>query len=81
MQVYVGFENSSVDRPVKQLKGFKRVSLQPGEEEDVQIAVPLERLKWYDPSHREWKLEAMEYTVYAGSSADTADLKTTKIQL
>lgn len=81
VQVYVGFENSSVDRPVKQLKGFKRVSLQPGEEEDVQIAVPLEKLKWYDPSHREWKLEAMEYTVYAGSSADTADLKTTKIQL
>ncbi len=44
VQVYVGFENSSVDRPVKQLKGFSRVPLQPGEEKVVQIAVPLEKL-------------------------------------
>ena len=81
VQVYVGFENSAVDRPVKQLRGFKRVSLKAGEEKQVEIPVSLEKLKWYDPVCREWKLENMEYTIYAGSSSANEDLITTSIQL
>ena len=81
VQVYVGFENSAVDRPVKQLRGFKRVSLKAGEEKQVEIPVSLEKLKWYDPVCREWKLENMEYTIYTGSSSANEDLITTSIQL
>lgn len=81
VQVYIGFENSAVDRPVKQLRGFQRVSLKAGEEKTVEITVPLEKLKWYDPSHRLWRLEQMEYTVYVGSSADNKDLVTTSVTL
>lgn len=81
VQVYIGFENSAVDRPVKQLRGFQRVSLKAGEEKSVEIKIPLEKLKWYDPAHREWKLERMAYTVYVGSSADNKDLVTTTVTL
>lgn len=81
VQVYIGFENSAVDRPVKQLRGFQRVSLKAGEEKSVEIEIPLEKLKWYDPAHREWKLERMAYTVYVGSSADNKDLVTTTVTL
>ena len=81
VQVYVGFENSAVDRPVKQLRGFKRVSLEPGQEKEVEIVTPLEKLKWYNPVYREWQLENMEYTIYVGSSAANEDLTTTSIQL
>lgn len=81
LQLYVGFEHSAVDRPVKQLRGFKRVHLEAGEEKTVAITTPLEKLKWYDPSHREWKLEHMEYTIYAGTSADNSDLITTSVTL
>ncbi len=79
VQFYMGYENSKVDRPVKQLRGFKRVSLNPGEEKIVEIVTPLEKIKYYDPAHREWVLEKMEYTVYLGSSADNADLVTCKV--
>ncbi len=81
VQLYAGYENSGVDRPLRQLCGFGRVSLAPGESTTVDIAVPLGKLKWYDPVHREWRLEAMDYTFYAGSSEALADLKGAKIAL
>ena len=81
VQVYVGFQNSKVDRPVKQLRGFRRVSVKAGEAEEVTISIPLEKLKWYNPSYRRWELESMEYPIYVGSSADEADLKATTITL
>lgn len=80
-EVYIGFENSKVDRPVKQLKGFQKVELAAGEEKAVKVEIPMEKLKWYNPSYRTWELENMEYTVYAGSSADNKDLKTVKFAL
>lgn len=81
VQVYVGFENSAVDRPVKQLRGFQRVSVKAGETVDVTIVTPLEKLKYYDPAYRQWKLEEMEYTIYVGSSAAAEDLTTTKVTI
>ena len=38
------------------------------------ITTPLEKLKWYDPAYREWRLESMEYSIYVGSSAADEDL-------
>ena len=81
VQVYVGFEHSAVDRPVKQLRGFQRVSLKAGEEKVVEIVTPLEKLKWYNPVYREWQLEHMEYPIYVGSSSAEEDLKKTNITL
>ena len=81
VQVYVGFENSAVDRPVKQLRGFQRIHLDAGEEKTVTVTTPLEKLKWYDPTHREWKLENMRYSVYVGDSSAEEDLIKTEIDL
>lgn len=81
VQVYIGYENSKVDRPVKQLGGFARVKVQPGEEKSVSINIPLEKLKWYNPSYRRWELESMSYSVYAGSSSADKDLVRTQILL
>lgn len=81
VQMYVGFRNSSVDRPVKILRGFERVSLKAGETKDVQIACPIEKLKWYNPETSLWELEHMEYEVYVGFSSDNRDLKEGKVSL
>ena len=81
VQIYAGYENSAVDRPVRQLCGFQRVSLTAGEEKEVDVVVPFEKLKVYNPSYREWQLEHMKYSIYAGSSADEADLLRTEILL
>jgi beta-glucosidase len=74
VQLYVGFDNSQVEREHKLLKGFERVSLNPGETQRVKISCPLDKIKWYNPATGSWELEKMEYQVYVGSSSDEDDL-------
>lgn len=74
VQMYIGFSNSSVDRPVKILRGFKRVELKAGEEREVTISCPKEKLMWYNPKTSAWELEHMEYEIYIGFSSDNNDL-------
>jgi beta-glucosidase len=74
LQLYVGFENSAVDRPKKLLCGFERVTLQPGETKRVVLTCPLERLRWYNESSSSWELEAMEYQAFIGCSSREEDL-------
>jgi beta-glucosidase len=76
-QMYVGFENSSVDRPLRLLRGFARVRLKPGEKREVTFACPIEKLKWYNPDTELWELEHMVYNGYVGPDADPARLKAT----
>ena len=74
VQFYAGFENSKVDRPVKILRGFTRVELAPGEEKEVVITCPVEKLAYYNPYTRAMEVEKMEYQAYIGTSAADADL-------
>ena len=71
VQVYVGSKGAANgdDRPVKQLKGFKRVELQPGEEKAVEITVSMEEMKFWTPSG--WVLDEA-YTVYVGTDCANA---------
>lgn len=68
VQVYVGSKGAANcdDRPVKQLKGFKRVELNPGEERTVEVQVSKEELKFWTPSG--WVLDDA-YTVYVGNNS------------
>lgn len=81
VQMYVGFSNSRVDRPVKILRGFKRVELKAGEEKEVTISCPKEKLMWYNPDTSAWELEHMEYEIYIGFSSDNKDLASGKITI
>ena len=81
VQVYVGYGHSAVDRPVKQLSGFKRVEVPAGGTCPVEIRIPLEKLRYYEPSTRTWILEDMEYPVYVGSSEAEADQKCVTVHL
>jgi beta-glucosidase len=74
VQLYVGFENSSVDRPVKLLRGFQKIGLKPGETKKVTFKVSPEDLLWYNPETHLWELEKMEYSLYIGSSSSREDL-------
>lgn len=74
VQLYIGFSNSNVERPVKVLRGFKRVTLAPGQSVRVEIACPMEKMKWYNPATNEWELEHMDYEVYIGNSSAPQDL-------
>jgi len=74
MQLYIGFDNSAVEREHKLLKGFQRLTLNPGETKTVTLSCPFDKLKWYNPDAGVWELEKMEYQAYIGFSSDEEDL-------
>jgi beta-glucosidase len=81
IQLYVGYKNSKIDRPVKVLRGFERVNLMPGEKQRVEISCPLDKIKWFNPETNNWELEEMEYEVYIGTSSRNQNLLEGKICL
>lgn len=69
VQLYIGDETASVIRPVKELKGFKKVTLTPGEEEVITFTVTPDDLKFYDDKTSSWKSEPGKFRAYIGSSS------------
>lgn len=69
VQVYVSDIRSSVDRPVKELKGFSKVELAPGETKDVRIDIKGSDLAYFDADKHEWVVEPGVFEALAGSSA------------
>ena len=70
-QFYAGSAGAEADRPVKQLKGFKRVDLGAGESVEVQELLHWDELRFYDPETKQWGLD-VGYHVYAGENAEEA---------
>ena len=75
VQLYIHDVNSSVDRPKKELKGFQKVYLQPGENKDVTITINKEALSFYDESSSSWKAEAGKFEALVGNASDNLKLK------
>ncbi len=73
VQMYVGYEDLGAIRPLKELCGFARVELRPGETKTVQI--PLRIPEIYSPKKGGFVTESGKYTVYIGSSLKDIRLK------
>lgn len=69
VQLYVGDEKSSVLRPLKELKGFRKVDLEPGEEKNVTFTVTPEMLQFFDDKTHGWRAEPGKFRLYVGSSS------------
>jgi len=78
VQLYIRDEYASVTRPVKELKGFKRVSLQPGESAEVVFDITTDMLKIWGADEK-WSVEPGDFTVMVGSSSADEDLKSVTI--
>lgn len=76
VQLYVHDRIASVTRPVKELKGFARITLQPGEAKMVTFAMPIAHLGFYGRQMR-FVVEPGEIDVMVGSSSTDIRLKTT----
>jgi beta-glucosidase len=74
VQLYLGRERGSVTRPVKELKGFCRLSLRPGEEKRIRFEIPVDALAYYDQDMH-LVVEPGEYRAMVGSSS--ADIRLT----
>ena len=73
--MYIRDVVSSVTRPVKELKGFRRVTLDPGETQTVALAITPDRLAFYDID-MVYRVEPGEFRIMVGSSSRDADLQT-----
>ena len=71
VQLYISDKKSSLPRPVKELKGFRKVKLAPGEEQKVSFTVAKDALSFFDDAKHEWIAEPGKFeAVIAASAAD-----------
>ena len=75
VQLYIHDAKASVVRPYKELKGFGKVFLQPGETKDVDITIGKDALSFYDEASASWKAEAGVFTALIGDASDNITLK------
>ena len=73
-QVYVGERHPKVPRPVKELKGFARVALQPGESREVTVELDRRAFSYYDESSADWKLQPGRFDISVGGSSQAIAL-------
>ena len=72
VQLYIGDDECSVERPVMELKAFRKVSIKPGETVRVSFPVNADMLKFYGTDG--WTLEKGSFTAYVGAASD--DIRT-----
>jgi len=73
VQLYVKHLNSGVERPLKELKGFRRVTLAPGQTRTVTLPLKAQTLAYWDVARQRWEVEADQVRLMVGSSS--ADVK------
>ena len=71
IQIYIGSNGNEADRPVKLLKGFKRIGVKTKQTESVTVTVDIDDIKFYNPENGGWILDK-EYTVYVGTDSRNA---------
>jgi beta-glucosidase len=77
VQLYVTYPGSVVPRANLELKGFKKVVLDPGETQTVEIELPVNSLAYYDVGESAWVLEGLTHDVHVGTSSRDLPLSTT----
>lgn len=74
IQLYIGDNEASVARPVKELKGFRKIALEPGQKQTVTFEITPDMLKFFDADKHEWVLEKGKFTAFIGAASD--DIRT-----
>lgn len=80
VQLYIRDKFSEVTRPVKELKGFKRVSLKPGEERVVDFEINPDMLAYYNLKMN-WVVEPGDFKIMLGGSSRKSDLKSINLKV
>lgn len=75
VQLYITDLKSSLPRPAKELKGFEKVFLNPGEQKTVQITIDRSALSYFDPEQHQWVAEPGDFEALIGNSSDAIKTK------
>jgi beta-glucosidase len=77
VQLYVGDPQASVARPVRELKAFTKLDLEPGQSTTVSFALTARDLSYWSTRHHDWVLEGGEFELAVGASSRDLRLTTT----
>ena len=72
-QLYIHQRYGSASRPVRQLEGFERIALQPGETKTIHFSLGQKELRFWSPQSKKWVVEPSQFDVWAGGDS-TASL-------
>ena len=75
VQLYIHDVKSSVERPVKELKAFQKVYLQPGETRNVTLTIGTDALSFYDEQTGQWRAEAGDFDALIGTVSDQLPMR------
>ena len=78
--MYIRDRVSSVTRPVKELKGFRKVALRPGETSTVELPISFESLAFYDID-MQYVVEPGAFSIMVGTSSRDEDLQTVTLEV
>jgi beta-glucosidase len=81
VQLYAGCEGSRVERPMRELKGFAKIHLEPGQTKQVDFCLAARQLAYYDEQQAKWIVEPLTYAVYIGPSSKAEDLQSTRLRI
>lgn len=69
VQLYIKDDESSVDRPEKELKAFKKIALEAGESKEVELTIDASAFKYFDTNKGDWYLEPGKFEILVGASS------------
>ncbi|MDP9160312.1 MAG: glycoside hydrolase family 3 C-terminal domain-containing protein [Acidobacteriota bacterium] len=75
VELYVGDSHASIPRPVKELKGFAKVNLKPGETKRVTLPLNRRAFSFYDVKKKDWNAELGDFPILVGGSSDNIQLR------
>jgi beta-glucosidase len=75
VEVYVGDGHARVPRPVKELKGFSKLRLKPGETQHVQLSLDRRAFSYYNVDKEDWTADPGDFTILVGGSSDNTPLR------
>lgn len=73
-QLYVGDPSAKVERPVKELKGYEKVRLEPGKMQHVTLTLHRRALAYWDTNADNWRVDPGKFVVYVGDSSENTPL-------
>jgi beta-glucosidase len=73
-QLYVGDPSAKIDRPVKELKGYQKVRIDPGVTQHVHLTLDRRSLAYWDTASSNWQVDPGKFTVYVGDSSENTPL-------
>jgi beta-glucosidase len=77
--LFVSYPNTTVRRPAKELKGFVREAVQPGQTVQVTIPLRISDLKYWDTTSSSWMIESGPVTIMVGGSSTALPLSDTLV--